>query len=148
MSQNKKMFGTLLLKMLCFTPMISVVNNVLKWSIGALKIRLRENLTLALYDEYLKSFTYYRIVNIDNRISNADQLLTTDVDKFCDSLTDLYSNLAKPLLDIVLYMYRLTTTLGGATPSIMFGYLVVAGLVLTRLRRPLGIFNFQNIENC
>ena len=134
--------------MLCFTPMISVVNNVLKWSIGALKIRLRENLTLALYDEYLKSFTYYRIVNIDNRISNADQLLTTDVDKFCDSLTDLYSNLAKPLLDIVLYMYRLTTTLGGATPSIMFGYLVVAGLVLTRLRRPLGIFNFQNIANC
>ena len=33
--------------------------------------------------------------NLDNRISNADQLLTQDVEKFCDTLTDLYSNLSK-----------------------------------------------------
>lgn len=33
--------------------------------------------------------------NLDNRISNADQLLTQDVEKFCHSLTDLYSNLSK-----------------------------------------------------
>lgn len=51
--------------------------------------------------------------NLDSRISNADQLLTTDVDKFCDTVTDLYSNISKPLLDIVIYVYRLTTQLGG-----------------------------------
>lgn len=51
--------------------------------------------------------------NLDNRIANADQLLTTDVDKFCDTVTDLYSNISKPLLDIVIYVYRLTTQLGG-----------------------------------
>lgn len=33
--------------------------------------------------------------NIDNRISNPDQLLTQDVDKFCNSVTDLYSNISK-----------------------------------------------------
>ena len=33
--------------------------------------------------------------NLDNRISNADQLLTQDVEKFCSTLTDLYSNLSK-----------------------------------------------------
>jgi ATP-binding cassette subfamily D (ALD) protein 3 len=51
--------------------------------------------------------------NLDNRIVNADQLLTTDVDKFCDTVTDLYSNISKPVLDIFIYVYRLTTQLGG-----------------------------------
>lgn len=51
--------------------------------------------------------------NLDTRIANPDQLLTTDVDKFCESCTDLYSNIAKPLLDIFIYVYRLTSTLGG-----------------------------------
>jgi ATP-binding cassette subfamily D (ALD) protein 3 len=108
--------------------------------------------------------------NLDNRIANADQLLTTDVDKFCDTVTDLYSNITKPLLDIVIYVYRLTTQVGGKvndgcyesrnaviknkyivlnldyflsnlfvqTPSVLIAYLIVAGWILTYLRRPTG----------
>lgn len=33
--------------------------------------------------------------NLDNRIANADQLLTQDVEKFCNSMVELYSNLSK-----------------------------------------------------
>lgn len=50
--------------------------------------------------------------NLDNRISNADQLLTNDIDKFCESVTDFYSNASKPVLDIIIYMYRLTANIG------------------------------------
>ena len=51
--------------------------------------------------------------NLDNRISNPDQLLTTDVERFCTSITELYSNISKPLLDIIIYVQRLSVTIGG-----------------------------------
>ncbi|CAH0556076.1 unnamed protein product [Brassicogethes aeneus] len=135
-SMDKQLFKKRLLNFFLAIPVISVVNNILKYSIGELKIRLRTNLTKRLYDDYLKNFTYYRMSNLDNRISNADQLLTTDVDKFCESVADLYTNTAKPLLDIGIYVYKLSTTLGGGTPSMMLGYLFVSGAILTHLRKP------------
>ncbi|XP_014087753.2 ATP-binding cassette sub-family D member 3 [Bactrocera oleae] len=135
---NKDKFKSALVKYLAALPMISVVTNVLKWSLGELKLRFRTNLTHHLYNQYLSGYTYYKMSNLDNRIANADQLLTTDIDKFCESATDLYSNISKPVLDIFIYVYRLTVNLGGKTPSILMLYLLFAGIVLTRLRRPTG----------
>uniref|UniRef100_A0A914RG87 ABC transmembrane type-1 domain-containing protein n=1 Tax=Parascaris equorum TaxID=6256 RepID=A0A914RG87_PAREQ len=75
--------------------------------------------------------------NLDNRIMNADQLLTQDVEKFSDGIVDLYSNLSKPLVDLALYIFRLGGALGFQAPSRLFIYLVVSGLCLTYLRRPI-----------
>lgn len=133
---DKSLFHQRLIRFCMTLPLVAVVNNILKYSIGDLKIRLRANLTKRLYEDYLKNFTYYRISNLDNRISNADQLLTTDIDKFCEGITDLYCNTAKPLLDIGIYVYKLSTTMGGSTPALMLSYLFVSGLALTHLRKP------------
>ncbi|KAJ8731777.1 hypothetical protein PYW08_014507 [Mythimna loreyi] len=135
-TMNHKEFRRLLTQFFISMPIISLVNNVLKWSIGELKLRLRTNLTLHLYQQYLKGFTYYQVSNLDNRISNADQLLTTDIEKFCDTVVDLYSNISKPMLDISIYLYRLTVNLGPSTPGIMMAYLLLSGVLLTYLRRP------------
>ncbi|KAJ2946882.1 hypothetical protein O0L34_g16215 [Tuta absoluta] len=135
-TMNHKTFKKLLLQLFTAMPLISLVNNVLKWSIGETKLRIRTNLTMHLYQQYLKGFTYYQVTNLDNRISNADQLLTTDIDKFCETVIDLYSNISKPMLDISIYLYRLTVNLGPSTPGIMMAYLLVSGVFLTYLRRP------------
>ncbi|XP_078137219.1 ATP-binding cassette sub-family D member 3a isoform X3 [Sander vitreus] len=119
-------------------PGIALVNNFLKLGLYELKLRFRERLTKHLYDQYLEGFTYYKMGNLDNRIANADQLLTQDVEKFCNSVVDLYSNLSKPLLDIGLYIFKLTSAIGAQGPAIMMTYLLVSGLFLTRLRRPIG----------
>ncbi|KAI1883123.1 hypothetical protein AGOR_G00241990 [Albula goreensis] len=119
-------------------PFIAVVNNLLKLGLNELKLCFRIRLSKHLYDEYLQGYTYYKMGNLDNRIANADQLLTQDVERFCNSVVDLYSNLSKPLLDIGLYIFKLTTSIGAQGPASMMAYLLVSGLLLTRLRRPIG----------
>ncbi|XP_040215924.1 ATP-binding cassette sub-family D member 3 [Rana temporaria] len=136
--RSRKDFKRYLFNFIATMPAISLVNNFLKFGLNELKLCFRERLTKYLYDEYLKSFTYYKMGNLDNRIANADQLLTQDVEKFCNSVVDLYSNLSKPFLDIVLYIFKLTSAIGAQGPASMMAYLLVSGLFLTRLRRPIG----------
>uniref|UniRef100_A0A8D0AL38 ATP-binding cassette, sub-family D (ALD), member 3a n=1 Tax=Sander lucioperca TaxID=283035 RepID=A0A8D0AL38_SANLU len=136
--RSTKDFKAYLFSFIKFMPLIALVNNFLKLGLYELKLRFRERLTKHLYDQYLEGFTYYKMGNLDNRIANADQLLTQDVEKFCNSVVDLYSNLSKPLLDIGLYIFKLTSAIGAQGPAIMMTYLLVSGLFLTRLRRPIG----------
>uniref|UniRef100_UPI0037E704A9 ATP-binding cassette sub-family D member 3a isoform X1 n=1 Tax=Semicossyphus pulcher TaxID=241346 RepID=UPI0037E704A9 len=136
--RSTKDFKTFLFSFIKFMPLIALVNNFLKLGLNELKLRFREKLTKSLYDQYLQGFTYYKMGNLDNRIANADQLLTQDVEKFCNSVVELYSNLSKPLLDIGLYIFKLTSAIGAQGPAVMMTYLLISGLFLTRLRRPIG----------
>uniref|UniRef100_A0A8C7KI98 ATP-binding cassette, sub-family D (ALD), member 3a n=3 Tax=Oncorhynchus TaxID=8016 RepID=A0A8C7KI98_ONCKI len=136
--RNNADFKNYLFKCCKAMPIFALVNNLLKLGLNELKLKFRERLTKHLYDEYLKGYTYYKMGNLDNRIANADQLLTQDVEKFCNSVVDLYSNLSKPLLDIGLYIFKLTSSIGAQGPSSMMAYLLISGLFLTRLRKPIG----------
>ncbi|CAB3405584.1 unnamed protein product [Caenorhabditis bovis] len=118
-------------------PAISLINALLKFSLSELKLRFRENLTRHLYNKYLTGFTFYQISNLDNRIQNVDQLLTQDVEKFCEGIVDLYSNLSKPILDVFLYVYKLGNSLGWGSPGLLFSYLLASMVVLTKLRKPI-----------
>ncbi|BFZ00189.1 hypothetical protein BsWGS_03228 [Bradybaena similaris] len=136
--RDAQQFKMLLLKFVYAMPAISLVNNLLKFGLNMLKLRFRIRLSTHLYDKYLKGFTFYKMSNLDNRIANADQLLTQDTEKFCDSVAELYSNLSKPILDVILYTIKLTGAIGIMGPTYMLMYLAVSGLLLTRLRRPIG----------
>lgn len=68
--------------------------------------------------------------NLDNRISNADQLLTQDVEKFCDSVVELYSNISKPILDILIYVQKLTQAIGGQV-GVSFPFLLLISEMTT-----------------
>ena len=55
---------------------MSIVNNFLKLTINRLSLSFRSRLTHYAHEEYLKGITFYQVANLDNRIQNADQLLT------------------------------------------------------------------------
>ncbi|XP_059145104.1 ATP-binding cassette sub-family D member 3-like [Physella acuta] len=136
--RDSEQFKILLFKFIYAMPVISVVNNLLKYGLSMLKLRFRIRLSKYLYDKYLRGFTFYKMSNLDNRIANADQLLTQDTEKFCDCVAELYSNLSKPILDVILYTVKLAGAIGIMGPTYMLLYLAFSGAVLTRLRRPVG----------
>ncbi|KAJ8655874.1 hypothetical protein O0I10_008538 [Lichtheimia ornata] len=117
---------------------MSIVNNSLKLTISALALCFRERLTKFAHNQYLDGITFYKISNIDNRLQNADQLLTQDIDKFSENLSHLYSDIAKPIVDIFLFAYKLGEAIGSEAPFFMIGYFVLSGVVLRAFSPPFG----------
>ncbi|KAI2798841.1 ATP-binding cassette sub- D member 3 [Blomia tropicalis] len=127
-----------ILEFMLASPILALVNNGMKYCINRLQLSLRYKISSYLTEKYTDGLNYYRLNVMDNRVKNVDQLLTSDVDKFCSTLVDVYSNMAKPFLDIVVFIQRLSVTYTGLkTPGAMIAYLMFAGGILTSARRPL-----------
>lgn len=82
--------------------------------------------------------TFYAISALDDRIKNPDQLVTVDVSRFSDSLAELYSNLAKPILDMCIYNYSLSKNVGGEGLFIMSLLVQLSANVMRMLTPPFG----------
>jgi ATP-binding cassette subfamily D (ALD) protein 3 len=53
--------------------------------------------------------------------------VTADVESFCHELSNLYSSIFKPILDIALNTLKLSSMMGLKAPVILFGYYLVLG---------------------
>jgi ATP-binding cassette subfamily D (ALD) long-chain fatty acid import protein len=82
--------------------------------------------------------TFYTLSALDDRIKNADQLITVDIAKFSNSLAELYSNLAKPILDIIIYNYSLSRSVGGEGLFFMSLLVQISANVMRALTPPFG----------
>ena len=139
----KQNLGTFALAM----PTLALVNNVLKYSVSQLRLGLRYKMSRYLYQKYISGLVYYRINVFDVDLQNLDQLLTSDIEKFSNTITDVYTNISKPLLDIIVLVQQLSASYTGAqTPAAMIGYLAVAGTVLTLARKPLTRLTVQETQ--
>ncbi|KAJ3853303.1 ABC transporter transmembrane region 2-domain-containing protein [Lentinula lateritia] len=95
-------------------------NSWLSYMQSKLAIAYRTRLTDLVMREYLggkdeagpEGKVYYKISNLDDRIKNPDQMITHDIQRFSASLAAMYSNLAKPVLDVILYNYQLSQNVG------------------------------------
>lgn len=131
-------FLTILCELAYMQVPISIVNNLLHFCIDSLSLGFQENMTAHFHKQYMKDITFYNVTNVDSRIANADQLLTQDVKNFAESAANLYSNVTKPLVDVIIFYGKLIQGFGITGPSSMLAYFVAAGAIMTRLRAPFG----------
>lgn len=82
--------------------------------------------------------TFYTLSALDDRIKNADQLITVDISKFSNSLAELYSDLTKPILDMAIYNYSLSKSVGGEGLFMMSLLVQVSANVMRALTPPFG----------
>ncbi|KAG0318880.1 hypothetical protein BG000_004043 [Podila horticola] len=106
-------------------------NSMIRYLQSKLSIAFRTRLTRYIHDLYLNDqITYYKALNLDDRIEGIDQYITTDVAKFCESLAGLYSNLGKPLLDTIIFNYQLMRSIGVSGMGGLFVSYVVTAFLL------------------
>ena len=106
-------------------------NSMIRYLQSKLAIAFRTRLTRHVHDLYLDQIVYYKVLNLDSRIgSGADQLICTDIARFCDTLSSLYSNLAKPVLDTVIFNYQLTKSIGYAGMVALFVNYTITARIL------------------
>lgn len=87
-------------------------NSMLSFLQSKLALAYRTRLTKEVHEMYLEDTTFYALGNLDDRIKNADQLIVVDIAKFSTSLAEIYSNIAKPVLDVLIYNYQLSRNVG------------------------------------
>ncbi|KAJ9138630.1 ATP-binding cassette protein [Pleurostoma richardsiae] len=113
-------------------------NSMLSYHQAELSLKYRTRLTQYIHDKYLSQLTFYGISALDDRIKNPDQLIAVDVAKFSNSLAELYSNLAKPILDMTIYTYSLSKSVGGEGVMFMSLLVQLSANVMRALTPPFG----------
>ncbi|RMD42307.1 hypothetical protein DV735_g2837, partial [Chaetothyriales sp. CBS 134920] len=113
-------------------------NSMLQYHQTKLALCYRTRLTNYVHKKYLDNMTFYTLSALDDRIKNADQLITVDVARFSNSLAELYSNLAKPILDMVIYNYSLSKSVGGEGLFAMALLVQVSANAMRALTPPFG----------
>ncbi|KAA1065024.1 hypothetical protein PGT21_021859 [Puccinia graminis f. sp. tritici] len=114
-------------------------NSMIRFLQSKLALSFRTRLTRYAHDLYLSpNQNFYKLTNLDTRITAADQFLTADIAKFCDSLSSLYSNISKPALDLILFNYQLGKSIGKVgSMGLIINYLIT-GWILRQITPAFG----------
>ena len=116
----------------------SFVNSYLTFLNKKIALRFRQSLTEHFHKMYIKDMIYYQMTNIDSRINNPDQRIAQDIEKWASTLSTLYQNLTKPVIDIVLFSRKLAEQVTWKGPGATIFWFFLSGFSLKFLSPPFG----------
>ncbi|KAF6263148.1 ABC transporter transmembrane region 2-domain-containing protein [Scenedesmus sp. NREL 46B-D3] len=120
----------------------AIVNSGLKFMQKNLELSFQSRLTLYLHKLYTSNRAYYAASTLGG-LTHADQRITEDVEKFCFSISDLYSHTFKPLLDVLLFTHSLSRVMGYKGQLALYAYYMCVAWLLRALAPPLASMTAQ-----
>lgn len=109
----------------------SVISPLITFLTDILALDFRKNLTLHIHNRYYKNIMYYKMGNLDRRITNPDQRITQDVEVLCQKISNLFVDFLSPLTDVIINSIRMTQIIGIGGPISITLYVFVAFGVLS-----------------
>lgn len=99
-------------------------NAMIRFLQSKLSLAFRTRLTRYVHDLYLNQHqNFYKVMNLDNRLEAVGQYITHDIAHFSDVISDLYSNISKPILDMIIFMWQIGNNVGfSGVAASMLGY--------------------------
>jgi ATP-binding cassette subfamily D (ALD) protein 3 len=137
-SKNLAKFIQQLIVLGLYSVPSAVINSAMDYLNKLLGLYFRDNVSKYFHEKYLSGMCFYQITNLDNRIQNPDHIFTNDIEKWAYSLSNLYSNFSKPVLDIILFSRKLSETLGYEGPLYMILWYFLSGMVIKFISPPFG----------
>ena len=108
------------------TIIAALVNAALKYFTGLLAVCIRERLTTRAHKLYMERMNYYKANHVGDTLENTDQLICEDIEKFSSAFADVYSQSLKPIVDFVLFSFKMGQYMGVEGPLGMYTWFVVA----------------------
>ena len=120
----------------------AVVNSGLKYIQKLIKLAFMRRLTHRLHELYCDHRAYYAASTLGG-LTNADQRITDDVEKFSHAVSELYSYTFKPLLDVLLFTRSLSKTMGYRGQFALYAYYALCAVGLRATSPPLASMTAQ-----
>eukprot|EP00899_Mesostigma_viride_P011608 jgi/Mesvir1/20448/Mv12345-RA.1 len=141
-SQNWPAFASTLgaFARICFPA--AAVNSGLKYMQTVISLSFRGKLTEYLHRQYLSNRAYYAASTLGG-LSNADQRITEDVEKFASTISELFSYTFKPVLDIILFTRSLARSIGYKGQFGLYLYFFLCSGILRSTSPPLALMATQ-----
>ncbi|ELT99191.1 hypothetical protein CAPTEDRAFT_108590, partial [Capitella teleta] len=97
-----------------------------KYVMSVFHVTARKVLTLHLHKRYFHSLLYYHLNVLDDQVDNPDQRITQDVNKMCDTFSQIVAKLLVSPFTIVYYMYTTWEKTGYIGPLCVVGFFAIS----------------------
>jgi len=95
-----------------------------------LEMSLRTNLSKNFHTRLLANNNFYKISQLDGRITDSAQRIADDVRDFSSTASGIIAEFLKPVVELGLFAMKLRTLVGSFATSVLLGYLVTGAYII------------------